>query len=348
MEQLQAEQVRAAVQRNCHIADARHGTDYGLCTYLMKMREYYRWEKGLGFAASLANEDVGDWLTEREHTWSELAECDFGAIPVHGQRYDPFDISGINRALGDFGLAYSGGLGNSGRAHFFLAEIERRETHGEYSLVVAGRELARDLAAPPAMTREGMIFVCRESLRRMLWEKLESWRWNRPENALGRAFACYDFERDLEGSLTAMTDSELDLVLLHEQGEHQAGEWLGQQWNQMLLDVVHTPAELVARAVRDHLADSLVTLPALARLERPASVHFYFGNLSAMRKHLYPGLQRTYARWMAQQDDVLLHQAAERGERHWKRLASGMMELHRQHGAAAADPLRALAESSLL
>ena len=52
---------------------------------------------------------------------------------------------------------------------FFFAELERRETHEGYSLIVAGREYARDLAAPPAMTREHTIYIRRESLRRMLF-----------------------------------------------------------------------------------------------------------------------------------------------------------------------------------
>jgi DNA topoisomerase IA len=54
------------------------------------------------------------------------------------------------------------------------------------------------------MTLGASIFLRRESLRRLLWEKLESWRWSRPDNALGRAFACYDFEGDLEESLDAV------------------------------------------------------------------------------------------------------------------------------------------------
>ena len=54
------------VQHNCDIADARHGADYGMCTYLLKMRELYRWEQGLAFDAHLPKEAVGDWLVERE------------------------------------------------------------------------------------------------------------------------------------------------------------------------------------------------------------------------------------------------------------------------------------------
>lgn len=34
-----------AVQHNCDIADAQHARNFTLCTYLLKMRELYRWEK---------------------------------------------------------------------------------------------------------------------------------------------------------------------------------------------------------------------------------------------------------------------------------------------------------------
>ena len=36
-----------SVQHNCDIVDARHGSDYGICTYLMKMRELFRWQQRL-------------------------------------------------------------------------------------------------------------------------------------------------------------------------------------------------------------------------------------------------------------------------------------------------------------
>jgi hypothetical protein len=43
-----------AVQTNCHIADARHAADLTLCTYLLQMREFYRWEQGLPLGAQPA------------------------------------------------------------------------------------------------------------------------------------------------------------------------------------------------------------------------------------------------------------------------------------------------------
>ena len=180
------------------------------------------------------------------------------------------------------------------------------------------------------------------------WEKLESWRWNRPDNALGRAFSCYDFESALDASLDAMVDREIDVVLLHEQGEHEAGERLGDDWNRMLMDLIHTPAELMARAVRDHLADCLTTLPALARRGDDASLHFYVGNLTHMRKDLFPGLERAYDVWRHGSDASSMLEVAERGREHWERLAISMLDLHAESGAGAADAIRDLCDSSHL
>ncbi|MCP3868481.1 MAG: hypothetical protein GY703_10365 [Gammaproteobacteria bacterium] len=342
------ENLRHDVQHNCHIADARHGAEYGLCTYLMKMREYFRWETGRGFSDSLDKDEVGDWLTARENLWASLGESDYSPIRLNGCQYDPFDDLSINRELSDYGLVYSGGMGTTGRPHFFLGELVRRERLPEYALYVSGSELARDLAAPPAMTRGGSIFIRRESVRRMLWEKYETWNWARPDNALGRAFACYDFEEDSDQALEAMTDNELDFVLLHEQGECQAGERLNSDWNDMLLAVTRTPAELLARAVRDHLADCLVTLPALAEMDREASLHFYFGNLSAMRKELFPALGLAYDGWLKTRDFNQILAVAAQGEGHWMDVADRIMALFRTGGSDQGQRISELTETCRL
>jgi hypothetical protein len=336
------------VQHNCHISDARHGADYSLCVYLMKMREYYRWEKHLPYGVALTKEQVGDWLQAREQLWEELEQAELAPIEVEGEEFDPFDAQGINARLEPHGFVYSGGLGNQAKPHFVLGDLEQHRRQGDYSVFVVAGEYARDLAAPPAMTLGHSIFLRRESLRRMLWEKLESWRWNRPDNALGRAFACYDFERDVEASLGAMTDREIDTLLLHEQGEYEVGERLGESWNAMLLDLVRTPAEIMARAVRDHLADCLVTLPALAEEGDAASLHFYVGNLTHMRKEIFPGLERAYSEWLAHGDTEPLAAISDFGRQHWERVARAMVELHQAHGSDAAAPIQQLVDESYL
>ncbi len=338
-----------AVQHNCHVSDARHGADYSLCVYLMKMREYYRWERRLPYGAALAKDAVGDWLQARERLWESLEGADMRPLPIDGRDYDPFEPDAINQALSPHGLVYSSGLADQAKAHFFLGDLERRSASGDRIVYVSSSEHARDLAAPPAMTLGGSIFVRRESLRRMLWEKLESWRWSRPDNALGRAFACYDFDGDLEGALDAMTEHEMDNALLHELGEYQAGIVLDDAaWGAMLLDITQTPAERFARAVRDHLADCLVTIPSLCQRDDAPALHFYVGNLSPIRKTLFPGLPDAYAAWRRSSSTAELLTLAERGRGHWQQLGEEIIARHRQSGAAAAPEIRALIEGQPL
>jgi hypothetical protein len=170
-----------------------------------------------------------------------------------------------------------------------------------------------------------------------------------------------------------MTDREIDNALLHEQGEYQAGQILGDDaWNAMLLDLAQTPAELMARAVRDHLADCLVTLPRIGDkldadanpasqpasqpLSSPMSVsqqgvaalHFYLGNLTNMRKSIFPALAAAYAGWLADGDIASLREVAERGRLHWQRLGLDMIALHRASGAEAAAQIRTLVSGAHL
>ena len=343
------EELTRAVQRNCDIVDARHGAEMGMCTYLLKMREYFRWERGLAFTDRLPHDEIGDWLSSREAHWETLLDADFAGIRIEGTAYDPFDADRINAALEPRGLVYSAGLVGAGRPNFFLAHLERVESPEEgFSIRVSDRELARCLSAPPAMTRERSIFLRREALRRYLWERMEIWRWNSPRNALARAFACYDFGNDVEAALDAMTERELQTALQHEIGEIQATALLGDDWHDMLRDILGTPAELMARAVRDYLADSLCTLPYLAARREAASVHFFVGSLTSMRKELFPALLGAYEEWLGSTDFEPLDALARVGRSHWLGVARGMVDLYREQGCAAAAAIPELVRDNYL
>lgn len=337
-----------AVQRNCHISDARHGGDYGLCTYLLKMREFYRWENGLDYNTALTNESVGEWLTAREALWESLSEDEFAPLPLLGREFDPFDVEQLNRELEPLGLVYSAGYGVKNKPLFFLGHLERREDPGGVSVWVAGRELARDLMAPAAMCQGDRIYIRQESFRRLLWEKLESWRWHKPDNALGRAFAYYDFEENLELALDQMVEKELDAVLLHEQGEHLAGLELGETWNELLSGLGHSQAELMARAIRDHWADCRVTLPTLVAREDAASVHFYIGGLSGMRRELFPLLNSSYEAWHESQDWSQLSRCVEAGASHWSSLAKALLDYNGMPPGQAQREIKSLVEAKIL
>ncbi len=343
------EQISRAVQHNCDVADARHGGDLGMCTYLMRMREYFRWEKSLGFRAQIAKEEVGPWLMEREARWADLSQADYDDVAVDDRIFDPFDIEAINAALEPHNLVYSAGLLHGAKPHFFLAHLWRKESQVEgFDLRVADTELARGLSAPPAMTRGRSIVLRREAMRQYIWEKLESWRWRRAGNAFGRAFACYPFETDLEQALDRMTEVELTAAREHEIGEFLVGQRFGEAWSDMVLDVVGTPAELMAHAVRDHIADCTRTLPLLLEQQHTASIHFFAGNLSAMRREIFPGLHQAYEEWRHDEDFEALSSIAELGRRHWSGVAREMLELHATYGAAASAPVEQLVAANRL
>lgn len=337
-----------AVRTNCHISDARHAADYTLCVYLLKMREYFRWENNIPLNSTLQHQAVTDWLTKREQHWDTLDYQSFEQIPVNGSSHDPFDVATINAGLNDLGYVYSSGYGRNMKPLFFLGELEKRIDFNDYTLMVSGREHARDLSAPPAMSQGRTIYVRRESLRRMLWEKVEEWRWNKPANAMQNALACYDFDDNPEAALDAMTETELHAVTLHEIGEVMAGKQLGEEWEQLLASLSHSKAELMVRSVRDHLADVLSTLPGLLQSANTASLHFYIANLANIRKALFPKLLAAYETWTVTGSTLELEDTVEAAVSHWQAMAARVLELYREQGRDCQQAVVSLIEDNTL
>ncbi len=337
-----------AVQHNCHIADARFAGNYSLCIYLLKMREYYRWETGKSYTASLENDEVGRWLSAREALWDQLAEADYTPLPIAGQQLDPWDSEQINRLLNPHGYVYSSGLGYQHRPHFFIGRLVRHETCEDYRLYVAAQEYARDLTAPPGYSLDNTIFIRQESLKRIIWEKIEEWKWRRHNQALSRAMHYYDYEQNIEQALEQITRRETETVLLHEIGELKADTLLGGQWHEMLASLPRSQAEFMVRAVRDHLADCLSTLPALLQGQDEGAIHFYFGNYTSVRKKLFPKLSAAYNNWVSSQAQHSLLDAAQEGYEHWKAVAAGILDIYRQHRHDSIDLIERYIEANTL
>jgi hypothetical protein len=214
-----------------------------------------------------------------------------------------------------------------------------------FKVYVAGCEFARDLDAPPGMMLDNTIFVRTESLKRWLWEKYEEWRWNRRNEAMGRAVACYDFERDPEAALEAMTRTETESVILHELGEARVARDSGRSPGRSLLaSLMRTRAEIVARAVRDLYADCLSTLPGLLERDDPAAIHFFFANFTGMRRKLFPELATAYQAWLETGDPTALQRVSRDGCRQWQTTARRMIELFQQHGDAAGPMIERMLE----
>ena len=334
------------VQKNCTIADARHARDMTICTFLLEMREYYRWEMEIPYGARLPKDELGDWLNARESLWDTVEEESFVPLPVSGG-IDPFDADDVNRALVPYGLVYSSGLGHFRKPHFVLAELKRAEVREGVQVLVAGCEYARDLIAPPAAMRGGSIFLRMDAVRRLLWNKFEEWQWKEKDTALGRAFAHYDFERNIERGLDRMAEAESEAMILHEIGEARAESLLGEAWNTMLGQLTSRHAELLARAVRDHLADCLVTLPTLLEREAIGSLHFYLANLSGLRRALFPALPQAYESWLGSRDTARLAELVSRAETHWLDAARQLTAAYHHDPAQGDAQINALAGGDL-
>jgi hypothetical protein len=329
------------VRHNCHLSDALHARDYSLCIYLLKMREFYRWEQGFSFDEVLLRGPLGEWLTARENHWEQIQDEEFQTLEFSNESYPPFDTEAINGQLNDAGLVYSGGYCGA-KPHFFLAELERVEQIEGANIYISGRELARELTAPPAMSLGNNVFLRRESLRRMIWEKLEEWGWLDPQRAIARAATFYNFERDLQAGLDAITANELDTLRQHELGELAIGAELGPEWETMLALLPRSRAEFQLRAIRDHLVDCSRTLPWLLDEERDAALHFYFANFSSMHKAIFPALEQAYQKWLKGDDGRALREVIKLGAEQWRNQAEYALAAYRESGNDLAELVQRL------
>lgn len=327
--------LQKAVQHNCHITDAANAENYTLCIYLLKMREYFRWEQGYGLVDSLPSDALGNWVSERESLWDELDAQAFNPLQIDADEFDPFDNAAINQHLNEQGLVYSAGLGMQCKPNFFLGKLEQIEEQDGFRLLVSSTEYARGLVAPPAVSLGNTIVIRREALQHYLWGRVEEWRWKSYDNPVGKAIACYPFESDPKQALDMMTAAEMQTVRLHEIGEIKAGELLGDDWNKMLLLLPRSKAEFMVRTVRDNLADAISTLPDLLQSNDPARLHFYFGSLSAMRKEMSPALMQAYQHWSEKNSLKLLNKEVERSQTHWREVAQETLTLFRSTDEAS-------------
>lgn len=321
----------AAVQANCDIANALHAPDLSMCIFLLQMREYFRWQRGLGFDAAMPREALGQWLAETEARWQALEGRPFETLPIGGRTFDAFDVEAVNRSLGALGLVYGAGHAGPGRPTFFLAErqsgvapLQGLEVHR------CGRELARGLFAPPAALQDGRRVVLRlESMARWLWQRYEAFSLKRADGAFAAVARCYGLgdTAAFVAALPRLIDELAPVLLLHELGEHRAAALLEPGWAALRWSLQRARPALQLRAVRDHIADLTVTLPTLLDEGRAAPLHFWFATYEGVRAAMFPALEATYGAWRQGDGGQALRQACERGASHFSALALELLAL---------------------
>ena len=335
----------AAVQTNCDIADARHAGELTLCTYLLQMREFYRWEQRQALGVTLERQAVGQWIAEREALWATLETEDFAALPLGpGACADPFDADAANAVLQPLGLLYGAGLVGRQRPVFFLAELHATGEREGLPVLQGGSELARTLLAPPAALAgggRGPIVLRRESLARWCWERVEAFALRPvPGTAAHAMLRCYALELDFHAGLPRWLDDQVETAVLHELGEYRVGQWLGPAWAALRAALPEGRAEIRARALRDQLADLGVTLPALLQRGDEGPLHAWFAAYDGAREEWLPTLPAAYAAWRGGDGEGgdggrQLRAAITSGHAHLQARAQALLALWASEGEAA-------------
>lgn len=336
------EKLAKGVQLNCHISDAKFAGYYSMCVFLMKMREYYRWEKNIPLSEALTKSDVGDWLSQREIEWQSYESESLKPLTMLDQPIDPFETTSINKILSPENYVYSGGYGIFNKPHFFLAELEDLQHIDGHTIFISNIEIARDMVAPPAMIVGNQIFIRKESLRRYIWQKIEEWRWKSDnETPMARALAFYH-KSDMEKVLNDMSNNECQSALLHELGEAKATEILGHEWKEILHQIPHSGLQLKLRAIKDHIADSISTLPGLLEEENIPALHFYFANFSGMRREIFPEAIEIYNEWVKTNNLTVIEKLCKMGKSRWLNIASSIKQAYLKDRTVRAENVELL------
>lgn len=283
------------VLKNCDITDAQHAGLYSICGLALRLRDLYKWEKGLDPWVEKDSAAVLEWIGNREQRWEALAEKPLGRIEFFGKTYDPFDARGINTILEPLGYFYGGGYAGNLKPTFFLAAIDHRKKIGGYPVYLLGRELARDLLTLPALTQDNSIVVRRESARLFLWDQM-FYVAKSGRKALNFALKHYGLAspgpEGLRRCLDAVLANEIETYMYHELGELRDRVFDREVWRKILAEFPRTPVELLARAVKDLLADTNErgTLWHIVGKRKAASLGFYVAFQGGMSKALFPEL----------------------------------------------------------
>ena len=338
------EELKRTVQGNCDIIDAQHGQNYGLCIYLLKMRDYFRWHKQIPLHQELNNDDIHKWIADTEEHWERISGDSLEHITLNGNTYKPFASDSINGHLNPEGLIYSGGLGYGGIPLFFLADLDDENKQNGFSVYLAGKEHSRGLFGTPAFFRDDRIFIRQEALKHLYWSRYDEWSFSNRQNTMGRALSYYDFKDHPDKAIEEITNFELPVIIQHEIGEGLLDKEFGPTWADMILEFAYSKTEILLRAVRDLAADCMTTLPYLLSEQRIPSIHMFFASFSDMRKELFPSLHKAYQKWLTSNDSSELNDLVEQGKIFWFDIGKRAIEMFRKDGKLAQEPLNQFIE----
>jgi hypothetical protein len=321
------------VLHNCDISDAQHAGLYSTCGLALRLRDLYKWEHRLNPWEEKDTSEILDWIGQKEALWEKLADAKHSNIEIQGKVYDLFDTFAINAVLEPQGLFYGAGYAFSLKPTFFLAEIENKRQNNGYTVYTLGRELARDLLTLPALTQEQQILLRTDSARMFLWDQMVYIKKSgRP--ALRFALEHCGLKTPDSGAmqqhLSAILAEQKDNYIYHEIGELSDSTFDSNIWRELIATFPHSPVELLARALKDLLADTHPsgTLHHLIENRKFAGLGFYAAFLDGMLKELFPQLREAFINFTKTGNWRIIKDVTIAGHQHAKNVAAEMIELY--------------------
>ncbi len=318
------------VNRNCRISDSHHAGLYSVCGLALRLRDLYKWEKGLDPWVEDDPGTVLEWIGEKEEAWDELDEEAFGKITISGREYEPLDSASINLALEPQGFFYGAGYAHSLKPTFFLAVLEERKKIGNQTVFMLGHELARDLLTVPALSQNDHVIIRKAAARLFFWDQVFYVRRSaRP--ALRFALEEYGLENDLKilrHNLEKILEKEIDRYIYHELGEINDRVFDRDIWREIISRFPHTTVELLARCIKDFLADANEqgTLPHILNNRKAGMLGFYVASLGSLAKRIFPEINEAFQvftvsrEWEAMENGV--RDAGQTAKRYAKEMCS--------------------------
>jgi hypothetical protein len=320
---------------NCAISDSRHAGLYSVCGLALRLRDLYKWEKGLDPWIEMDSSVILDWIGEKEENWDQLEEKEFNEIRILDKTYDPFDAGGINEVLEPQGLLYGAGYVHSLKPSFLLAVLEEKRLIDGYPVYILGRELARDLLTMPAMSQNDRILIRKEAARLFLWDLIFFIK-NSGRGALRFALESYGVKgqdsKALRRNLARISEAETETYIYHELGEIRDTVFDRHIWRDIIATFSHTPIELLARVVKDLLADTNEhgKLRHIVREQKEASLALYAAFLDGLRKELFPELKEAFQEFTETYNWQVIEQAISGGYARAKNYAEMMSRIYRE------------------
>ena len=317
---------------NCDISDAQHAGLYSTCGLALRLRDLYKWEHRLNPWEEKDSSEILDWIGEKEALWEKLADAKYTDLSIQDKRYDPFDTAGINAALQPDDLFYGAGYAFRLKPTFFLAEIENTAQRNGYTVYTLGREMARDLLTLPALSQDQSILLRTDSARLYLWDQMVYIKKSgRPalQFALEHCGLKNQQPEVLQQHLPQILAVQIDNSLYHEIGELTDATFHPTIWRELIATFPHSPVELLARGLKDLLADTSQngTLPYLIKNRKTAGLGLYTAFLDGMPKALFPELRDAFNHFTKTRNWRIIREAAAEGYRRAKNYTAEMVHL---------------------